>query len=75
MTTPQELSKSVAGEVRAEMARQQKSTSQLAATLNVHQETARRKLSGNMAFTVEELGRASAWLGVRVSELLSPVCR
>jgi hypothetical protein len=70
MTTSKELTKSIAGEVRAEMARQQKPTSELASILSIKHETARLKLTGARAFSVDDLGVMSAWLNVEPYALL-----
>lgn len=62
----------VAGEVRAELARQRKSASDLAAALGITPHTAGRRLSGETPFDVVELARVATWLGVAMADLLGP---
>jgi transcriptional regulator with XRE-family HTH domain len=60
----------VAEEVRAAMARQSLTGSDLARHLGISQATASRRLAGVAAFDVDELVRVAAWLGVDPSALL-----
>ena len=59
----------VAGQVRAEMARQRKTTAELATTLGVHKETARFRLNGERPFGLIELAKVAAWLQVDIDAL------
>lgn len=63
--------RAVADEVRAEMARQRKSATDLAVALGVTPHTAGRKLNGDSTFSVWELARAAAWLGLTVGVLIA----
>lgn len=61
----------VAAEVRAEMARQFRSQSELAAVLRVSQTAVSRRLKGEISFDVDELVRTADFLGVSIAQLLS----
>lgn len=60
----------VAAEVRAELGRQRKSGSELAAALGMAQSTVSRRLLGEVPFDVDELHRIADYLGVPVSQFL-----
>lgn len=60
----------VAAEVRAEMGRKQVTATHLATRTDIPSATLSRRLNGRSAFTVEELHRISAVLGVPVSVLV-----
>jgi transcriptional regulator with XRE-family HTH domain len=60
----------VAEEVRAAMARQSLTGSDLARHLGISQSTASRRLAGAAAFGVDELACVAAWLGVALGALL-----
>jgi transcriptional regulator with XRE-family HTH domain len=66
----QNLAEYVAGEVRAEMARQRVSQRQLAAQLGLSQVQIQRRLAGRIEFRPSELDRAAELLGVPVTQLL-----
>ncbi len=59
----------VAAEVRAEMARQNKRQSDLAAALGITAGTAGRKHAGRVEFTLTELVQVADWLDVPLSRL------
>ena len=61
----------VAAEVRAELARQNKTATSLAKTTDIPVDTLRRRLNGLSSFTVEELGSVCAYLGLSLDELLA----
>lgn len=63
----------VAAEVRAEMARQSKSQSDLAQALGVTGQTAGRRLSGDVPFDIAEIALVADWLDRPVTSLLPPV--
>lgn len=56
----------VAGEVRAELARQRKTAADLATALGMTPHTAGRRLAGEVPFDVVELVQVALWLGVSV---------
>jgi len=60
----------VASEVRAELARQQKTAGDLAAALNMTAHTAGRRLRGEVPFDVIELAQIGLWLGIDPKRLL-----
>lgn len=62
--TERNYAHAVAGEVRAEMARQWKTVVDLAAALNVSRETARLRYDGSTSYDLIELAQVAAWLGV-----------
>lgn len=59
----------VAAEIRAEMAKQRKSTADLALVLGVHKETARGRRRGDSPFTLPELEKVALWLDVPIGAL------
>lgn len=63
------VARSVANEVRAELARQRKTQQELATTLGVNAHTAARRIRGEVPFDVVELEVIAAWLGVPVAQL------
>ena len=70
--TPSDYGEAVAAEVRAEMARQQKTPTDLASALQVTPATARSRLAGKTFFNVVELVVIASWLGIDVEQLASP---
>ncbi len=60
----------VAGEVRAEMARQKKTTAALAQALGIGAHTAGRRVSGEIPFDVLELAVVAHWLSVPLERLV-----
>lgn len=64
------LSERVGANVRAEMARKRLSQSALAERLNLTQQMLSRRISGQLAFRVDELHEIAAVLGVPVSDLI-----
>lgn len=65
-----EVAARVAGQIRAEMARQRCTTADLAACLGVSPHTAGRRLSGRTDFTAVDLVLIADWLSVNVGDLL-----
>jgi transcriptional regulator with XRE-family HTH domain len=59
----------VASAVRAELARARVSQSVVAATLDLSQQAVSRRLTGRVAFDVEELGIVADLLGVEPRDL------
>lgn len=60
----------VAAEIRAEMARQRKTGIELAACLDVSQQSASRRLAAETNFDLDELEKVVSWLGIPVGELM-----
>lgn len=60
----------IAGEIRAEMARQQRSQRQLALALGYTQQAVSRRLAGHVAIDVDELDAIARFLGVSVARLM-----
>lgn len=60
----------VAAEVRAEMARQRKTGVELASVLDLSQQSASRRLTGESGLDVDELAMIADWLKVPVARLL-----
>jgi hypothetical protein len=56
--------KAVAAELRAQMARQQKSIADLADMLGMERQAAKKRYDGEREMTVSEVDRAAAWLGI-----------
>lgn len=68
--TPEEAAAvSVADEVRAELARQRKTATELAVVLGITQHTAGRRLNGGTPFNIIELFAVASWLGLTVAEI------
>ncbi|WP_169309959.1 helix-turn-helix domain-containing protein [Aeromicrobium marinum] len=63
MNTFHAAAEAVAGEVRAEMARQRKTQAELATILGTTTATAGRRLDGSVPFDVVELCMVAGWLG------------
>ena len=68
---PQSLVERVAGEVRAEMARQHVSQSEVAQKLGVTQQTLSKRLSGLRPIDLAELEQLATVLGVPVTQFLN----
>ncbi len=67
----QENAEIIAGEVRAEMARQGRETGELADLLNLTPGTVRRSLKGYRAFREAEMRNIAEWLEVDIEDLLT----
>ena len=61
------LRERAAGALRAEMARQKKTSVDLAHALNISQSSASRRMNGAGAIDLDEVQRWSDWLGVPVT--------
>lgn len=61
--------KAVAAELRAQMARQQKSIAELADVLGMERQAAKKRFDGDREMTVSEVDRAAAWLGIDRQDL------
>lgn len=61
----------IAAEVRAELARQQRTTTEVAESAGMVTSTLIRKMQARYPFDTDELERVAAALGVTVTELLS----
>lgn len=71
MQTTNEPRSSVAAEVRAGLARVRATHADVAKILGVSTATVSKKVNGRTSFTVEEVVRLAAFLGVPPSTLLS----
>lgn len=60
----------VAGNIRAEMARQKRQGNDLAAILKMSQTAVSRRLNGQVGLDIDELFTVAAWLNVPVTALL-----
>lgn len=60
----------IAQEVRAEMARQDKTQDEMSAVLDIDQAAISLRLRGRRSFRAEELVKIAAWLGVPVSKFM-----
>lgn len=63
-------SQRIAGEVRAELARQKRSARELAAVLGISEHTAGRRLNGETPFNMVELVTACTWLRMGLADLV-----
>lgn len=64
------VSQRIAGEVRAELARQKRTGGEAAAVLGVTAGTMGRRLSGDTPFNVVEFSALCRWLGVEPAVLM-----
>lgn len=64
------LPRAVAGEVRAEMARQQISQQRVADVLKVSRQAFNRRITGDIPFDVAELEKIAEFLGVPVTNFM-----
>jgi transcriptional regulator with XRE-family HTH domain len=64
-----QLHELVATNVRAEMAAQRKSTSDLASVLHMNQRAVQNRCSGKQPFSLNEVATIASWLGCGVSFL------
>lgn len=70
MDTTSNLSQRVAGELRAEMARQGKTMTELSSVLRLSIKTARSRYLGNSELGLNEIDAISIWLGIDRRQLL-----
>lgn len=68
-TTP--LRDTVAAEMRAEMARQRRSATELAAFLSCSVSSATRRLNGEVSMSLDEIALIATWLGVPFEQLVA----
>jgi transcriptional regulator with XRE-family HTH domain len=61
----------LAEEIRAELARQQKSRTDLAAAMGVSLNTLTSRLNGRYPFLMDEVAAVAAFLGMTASELIA----
>lgn len=61
----------LAEEIRVELARQQKTYTQLAAAMGVSKNTVTSRLTGRYPFLVDEVAACAAFLGLTTSELIA----
>jgi transcriptional regulator with XRE-family HTH domain len=62
--------RAIAAEVRAALARHQKTQRDLAAVLGVAQPAAWARLAGNRSFRAEEIAAIAVWLDMPVAQLI-----
>lgn len=70
--TPEQAAANVAAEVRAEMARQHKTQSEMAQILGTTSHTVSRRLTGDTPFDIAQLITTAEWLDVDVENFLAP---
>jgi transcriptional regulator with XRE-family HTH domain len=66
----QSHAKRVAANVRAEMARSQRTQAALAHEIGMKQQALSRRLSAQTSFSIDELGQIAAVLGVPLADLV-----
>lgn len=71
MSYPNPLRQSVAGALRAEMARRKLTSSDLARALNCSQSSASRRMTADIAIDLDELEVIATWLGVTAETLVA----
>ena len=67
---PTDVRDLIAKEVRAEMARQDKTQDDMAVVLDVDQAAISLRLRGKRSFRAEELVKIAAWLGVSATKFI-----
>lgn len=70
---PNNVRAMIAAEVRAELARQNKTQRDLADRLRITQPSVQLRLSGQRPFRAEELAVIADWLGVPPAQFLPPL--
>jgi len=73
MSNSPTLSGAIAGEIRAEMARQLRTTVELAEALDLKPRAVQRRLAGDMEFSLDEIDAVASFLGVSREQLLTGV--
>lgn len=63
--------KTVAGNIRAHMARREHRIEDLARVIGKHRDAASQKYKGNTRITVDELGAISEWLNIPVADFFT----
>ena len=71
MSSKETLTSVAAGNLRAEMARQRKTSADLADALNCSQSSASRRMTGETVMDLDELAAIANWLQVNTNALLS----
>ena len=71
MSSRQTLSQTAAGALRAEMARQQRTSAELADHLGRSKAYISQRMNGHHDFTLTEIEEAAAWLGIPYLALLT----
>lgn len=71
MPTDQSPTQVVSGEIRACMARGQRTQGELAAVLGLSQPSVSSRLKGDVAWDVDELAKVASWLDVPLAELIA----
>jgi transcriptional regulator with XRE-family HTH domain len=54
------------------MAAQRRTTTELADVLGISPSSARRRMTGDGTFTLNQLQTAAEWLGVRITDIITP---
>lgn len=67
---PNDVRRAVAGEVRAALARHQKTQDDLAQVLGIVQPAVSARLTGKRSFRAEEIAAIAQWLDMPVSQLI-----
>jgi transcriptional regulator with XRE-family HTH domain len=67
------LEQRVATNVRAALAARRMTSADLSKVLHLEQRAAQRRLNGTTPFTLSEMGKVAAWLGVSYSALVAPI--
>jgi transcriptional regulator with XRE-family HTH domain len=65
------LRQATAAELRAEMARQRKTGVELAALLECSQQSASRRMNGDVDMSLDEIAKIADWLGVPFAQLVA----
>ncbi|WP_425837053.1 hypothetical protein [Microbacterium sp. PA5] len=68
-------SERIAGEIRAELARQKRTASDMAAVIGIAPHTAGRRLNGERPFNIVELAAVCRWLGVDMAGVVAKSLR
>jgi hypothetical protein len=70
MTDASQIQARIAGNVRGELGRRKKSATDAAEVLNIHPQSMRARLNGDVPFTAQDIVRLAVWMGVSPAALI-----
>lgn len=70
---PSTVSRSVTANIRAELARRDLKQPDLATALGMHPMSVSKRMTGQVAWSIDELQTIADWFGVRLTDLIGDV--
>jgi transcriptional regulator with XRE-family HTH domain len=67
------LNDRVAAQIRALMAARRRTSGELGQALGISQSAASRRMVGDGTFTLDQIQQAADWLGVPITDIITPV--